>query len=149
MSTYYRWISKGPDLMAAQRKLLQVSASPRHACWIFDMSEYKPSAGVHGDRVLVAFTFTSAGEDILADESKWINFPGTAFKGEAQHPDGIIVKTNEPGAYGVGCSLLAELNECIKEARLANRKELSKALGGAVPQSEVANRMRNQKWSAK
>ena len=146
MPTYYRWIARGPDLQAAQRGSLQVSASPRHACWIFDMSNYKPSSGVHSERVLVAIIFHSSGEAILADQSKWIKFPGAMFKGEAQHPDRIIVKTNEPGAYGLGHLLLQELNKCIKEIRLANRQELAKAFGRAVPQSQVDARTRNQKW---
>jgi hypothetical protein len=110
------------------------------------MSNYMPSGGVHGDRVLVAIIFNPTGAAILADQSKWIRFPGSAFKGEAQHPEGIIVKSNEPGAYGLGHSLLQELNRCISELRLANRHELAKALGKAVPQSQVDARMRNQRW---
>jgi hypothetical protein len=33
---------------------------------------------------------------MIRDQSRWIRFPGSAFRGEAQHPDGVIVKTNEP-----------------------------------------------------
>jgi hypothetical protein len=146
MPSYYRWIARGPDLQAAQQRTLQVSASPRHACWIFDMSSYMPSGGVHTDRVLVAIIFNPGGDTILADSSKWIRFPGAKFKGEAQHPDGIIVKSNEPGAYGIGHVLLQELNKCIREIRLANRQELSRALGRAVPQSQVEIRARSQRW---
>jgi hypothetical protein len=126
--------------------VLQISISPRHAYWIFDMSKYMPSAGVHGDRVLIAITFDASGETMLADDSKWIRFPGAEFKGEAQHADHIIVKSNEPGAYGVGASMLVELNKRIREIRLANRQELSKALGRAVPQSQVEIRMKSQHW---
>jgi hypothetical protein len=146
MSTYYRWIARGSDLQAAQQGTLQVSASPRHAYWIFDMSNYMPSGGVHGERVLVAIIFNPRGEAILMDQSNRILFPGRAFKGEAQHPDGIIVKSNEPGAFGVGQSVLMELNKCINEVRLANRQELATALGKAVPQSQVDARMRLQRW---
>jgi hypothetical protein len=146
MSTYYRWFARGPDLDAVKSKSLQVSASQRTACWIFDMSDYVPSAGVHGDRVLVAIVLNQRGDSILADRSKWIRFPGVAFKGEAQHPDKVIVKSNEPGAYGVGQSMLKELAKCIREVRLANREEMAKALGKAIPQSQIDIRMQQQKW---
>jgi hypothetical protein len=147
MPTYYRWIARGLDLGAAQKRTLQVSASPRHAYWVFNMGGgYMPSGGVHGERTLVAITFTAGGEAILMDQSRWVRFPGSAFKGEAQHPDQIIVKSNEPGAFGIGASLLGQLNRLIKDVRLANREELAKALGRAVPQSQVDARMKGQKW---
>ena len=145
MSTYFRWIAPGQDLTQAKAKVLQVSASPRTAYWIFDMAgQWKPSAGISGDRVLVAIAFTDPGQQIIADQSKWIRFPGSAFIGEAQHPDGIIVKSNEPGAYGVGAAVLKELNRCIKETRLADLKEMAKALG--KPTAHAQQRMRMQKW---
>lgn len=146
MSTYFRWIAPGPDLLQARIKVLQLSASPRTAYWIFDMSEqWKPSAGVSGDRVLVAITFADRGQQIIADQSKWIRFPGSAFLGEAQHPNGIIVKTNEPGAYGIGQTVLRELNGWIRETRLANLKEVAKALD--KPTAHAQQRMRLQKWA--
>ncbi len=82
----------------------------------------------------------------LADQSKWIRFPGSRYKGDAQHPDGIIVKDNEPGALGVGQLILKELNICIEQVRLADRDEMSKALGKAIPRSQVEVRMKDQKW---
>jgi hypothetical protein len=146
MPTYYRWIARGLDLQAAQRGSLQISASPCTAYWIFDLSNYIPSGTVQGERVLVAIVFNSSGEAIIADQSRWVRFPGTAFRGEAQHPDRIIVKSNEPGAFGVGQLLLQELNRSVREVRLANREELAGALGRRVPQSQVDARMRNQRW---
>jgi len=145
MSTYFRWIAPGPDLIRAKAKSLQVSASPRTACWIFDMSGlWKPSSSISSDRVLVAFTFTDLGQQLIVDQSKWIRFPGEAFLGEAQHPNGVIVKSNEPGAYGVGASVLKDLNICIKETRLADLREVAKALG--KPTAHAQQRMRMQKW---
>ncbi len=144
MAIYYRWIARGADLQAAQRGSLQLSASPRIAYFVFDISGHLPK--LDGERVLVAITFTPNGETILADRSKWILFPSPAVKGEAQHPDQIIIKTNEPGTYGIGRALLNDLNKFIKEVRLANREELAKALGKAVPKSQVDLRMRDQKW---
>jgi hypothetical protein len=145
MSTYFRWIAPGPDLMMAKVKVLQVSASPRTACWIFDMAGlWKPSVGISSDRVLVAFTFTDLGQQIITNQSRWVHFPGQGFIGEAKHPDGIIVKSNEPGAYGIGAAILKELNVCIKEARLADLKEMAKALG--KPTAHAQLRMRLQKW---
>jgi len=102
MSTYFRWVAPGPDLILAKAKVLQASASPRSACWIFDMAGlWKPSVGISSDRVLVAFTFNDLGQQIITNPSKWIRFPGEEFVGEAKHPDGIIVKSNEPGATAV------------------------------------------------
>ena len=145
MSTYFRWIAPGPDLAQARLKVLQVSASPRTAYWIFDLSDqYKPSVGVFTDRVLVGITFTGPGEQMITNQSKWIRFPGAAFQGEAQHPDGVIVKTNEPGAYGIGRNVLRDLNGCIQDTRLANLREMAKALG--KPTAHVQPRMRLQKW---
>ena len=145
MSTYFRWIAPGPDLAQAKIKMLQVSASPRIAYWVFDMAgQWKPSVGVSSDRVLVGITLTDRGQQIMMDQTKWIRFPGSAFIGEAQHPNGIIVKTNEPGAYGIGATVLKELNGCIKETRLADLKEMAKALG--KPTAHAQQRMRLQKW---
>lgn len=145
MTTYYRWIQKGPDLQKARAKTMQAFASSRAAYWIFDMADrWKPSAGVSADRVLVTIIFNERGEAIIKDQSKWIKFPGSAFLGEAQHPDKIIVKSNEPGAYGVGQSLLKELNNCVKETRPADLREIAKALGKGTAQ--VQGRMKLQKW---
>lgn len=149
MSIYYRWIATGPDLQAARLRSLQVAAAPRTACWIFQLGDrvlgaYMPNQ--YRDRVLVAFVFDPAGEAILNDQSRWVRFPGPAFRGEAQHPDGIIVKSNEPGAYGVGQLVLQELNRHVRETRLASRQEMSKVLGRAVPRSQVDFRMKNQRW---
>jgi len=145
MSPYFRWIAPGADLAQAKIKILQVSASPRIAYWVFDMAgQWKPSVGVSSDRVLVGITLTDRGQQIMMDQTKWIRFPGSAFIGEAQHPNGIIVKTNEPGAYGIGAAVLKELNGCIKETRLADLKEMAKALG--KPTAHAQPRMRLQKW---
>jgi hypothetical protein len=146
MSTYFRWIARGPDLVQARAKVLQVSAAPRTAYWIFDMSgAWKPSTGISGDRVLVAMTFTNPGGLIVGDQTRWVRFPTPAFRGEAQHPSGIIVKSNEPGAYGIGCDVLKELNNgCVRETRLADLREMAKALG--KPTSHAQLRMRLQRW---
>jgi hypothetical protein len=56
------------------------------------------------------------------------------------------MKSNEPGAYGVGQLVLQELNRHVVEARLASRQEMSKVLGRAVPQSQVDLRVKNQRW---
>jgi len=56
----------------------------------------------------------------------------------------VIVKTNEPGAYGIGRNVLRDLNGCIQDTRLANLREMAKALG--KPTAHVQPRMRLQKW---
>ena len=146
MSTFFRWIARGPDLRPARVKILQVSAAPQSAYWIFDLSgEWKPSTGISDDRVLVAITFTDTGARIIADKSRWIRFPTSAFLGEAKHPAGIVVKSNEPGAYGIGADVLKALNNgCVQETRLADLREIAKALG--KPTAHAQARMRLQRW---
>ncbi|WP_159351357.1 hypothetical protein [Roseomonas harenae] len=145
MATYFRWFAKGPDLKAIKGKRLQVFASPMTACWIFDMTDqWKPSSGISRDRVLVGITFSEQGNALIKDQSRWIRFPGSAFLGEAQHPMAVIVKSNEPGAYGIGHALLGELNSCIRDTRLADVREIAKALGKGT--SQVQDRMRFQRW---
>jgi hypothetical protein len=146
MTTYFRWIARGPDLVQARVEILQVSAAPRTAYWIFDMSgAWKPSTGISDDRVLVAITFTNAGARIIGDQARWVRFPTPAFRGEARHPSGIIVKSNEPGAYGIGAEVLKELNNGhVKETRLADLREMAKALG--KPTAHAQQRMRLQRW---
>ena len=66
MATYFRWFARGPDLQAIKEKRLQVLASPRIACWIFDIADrWKPSPGVSGSRVLVAIVFDEIGEALI------------------------------------------------------------------------------------
>src|SRR3954469_6802478 len=134
MATYLRWIAIGPDLQAAKSRKLRNSRGANTALWIFTLGKWSPSAAVAKDRVLVAIKFTSKGEALLRDEVKWIRFPGASFKGEAKHPDGIIVKSNEPGAYGIGRELLKELNSCIAGTRVATEQELARALGKTTSQ---------------
>jgi len=147
MTTYFRWFARGPDLQAIKHKRLQVFASPRTACWVFDMADrWKPSSGVSRDRVLVAIVFNEKGVALIRDQSKWIRFPGSAFLGDAQHPNAVIVKSNEPGAYGIGHALLGELNACIRDTRLADVREVAKSLGKSTTQ--VQDRMRLQRWTS-
>jgi hypothetical protein len=56
----------------------------------------------------------------------------------------VIVKSNEPGAYGIGHALLSLLSACIRDTRLADAREVAKALGKGTPQ--VQDRMRLQRW---
>jgi hypothetical protein len=56
----------------------------------------------------------------------------------------VIVKSNEPGAYGIGHALLGDLNGRIRETRLADLREVAKALGKGTAQAQ--DRMRLQRW---
>jgi hypothetical protein len=144
---YYKWMAKGPDLITAKARRLQQSQSPRAAYWIFEMSGlYRPSDRISADRILIAITFNHKGQAIIKDQSRWIRFPQPEFQGEAQHPNEIIVKSNEPGAYGIGRSLLEALNTtaCVNEVRLAGLEEVARAFGKKTWQ--VQDRMRLQRW---
>lgn len=41
-------------------------------------------------------------EVLVSEATQLINFESDKFKGEASHPDQVIVKENERGAYGIG-----------------------------------------------
>jgi hypothetical protein len=49
------------------------------------------------------------------NETSLINFEAEEFKGEAAHPDEVIVKENERGAYGIGRNLIDSLKPTWEE----------------------------------
>jgi hypothetical protein len=48
-------------------------------------------------------------EVIINKQTPLINFESEDFEGEAKHPNMVIVKTNEAGAYGIGRGLIDKL----------------------------------------
>jgi hypothetical protein len=128
---FFRWIKKGSaDLAAAKNKRLLYTnhGDPSDKCfWVFEKgARYEAGSRLRRDRVLVAFDFGDMGEEVIKNRENWIDFEDANFEGEAEHPRQIIVKSNEPGAYGVGADILGHLY--VKEARLATQKEVAKSL---------------------
>jgi hypothetical protein len=132
MTLFFRWIKKtSPDLAAAKNKKLVYSNNGKpsnKACWISEAgAAYQPGATIRKERILVAFDFGSAGDTVIKNKENHLDFESEDFKGEAQHPYKIIVKSNEPGAYGVGGAILGHIG--VVSTRLASVKEIAKALG--------------------
>ena len=136
MTIYYRWTSvTSSDARAAlaegRLQYVAIHGKSRKAVWVFNMSAgYKPGGKFSKDRVLLAIEMKDEGASVIESKSNHIDFEDTKFKGEAKHPDLIIVKSNEPGARGIGIVILARnVNPHIKKIRQADRKEYAKALG--------------------
>jgi hypothetical protein len=97
------------------------------AFWVFNESAaYKPDANITHQRVLIAFDFSN-GVQIIEDRARQINFESDTFEGESKHPDKVIVKHNEPGAFGIGKNVRALLK--VTKIRLATNPEVAKSLG--------------------
>jgi len=58
-----------------------------------------------------------------------IDFESDTFQDEAAHPNAIIVKNNEPGAYGLGKTRQKITNLHVTAINYATKKEVAKALG--------------------
>jgi len=48
-------------------------------------------------------------EVLVNDATPLINFESDKFEGEAEHPSQVIIKENEPGAYGIGRKMIDKL----------------------------------------
>jgi hypothetical protein len=77
--------------------------------------------GDSADKVMVRYTFTSAGAQSLMQDylicgsGDYAEDNEEQWKGETAHPNYTIWKTNEIGAFGVGANRLRQLaSKCIK-----------------------------------
>ena len=124
----YRWVKKGSDVQEALLRNLQVPHLSRAAYWVFDINKYKPSPDISGERDLLVICFNKEGEDIIKNKFKQLNFLEVSPLKESQHQDKIIIKPNEPGAYGIGQNVLKDLKSHIQSVRLASSEDVVKAL---------------------
>lgn len=124
MPPFVRWVPKQFAAQAIQGGLVSHNGS---AMWIFDLAqEYRPGSGVTHGAVLVAYDLDKVAVTNVTTRGH-IDFEDEAFGGEAAHPDEIIVKHNERGAYGLGRRRQAITN-MHTTARYATKKEVAKAL---------------------
>lgn len=126
MYTFYRWVPKAFADTAVTSGLISHNTS---AMWIVDIKggNYRP--GMSSGAVLIAYDV----DDTAADNIRTVgllNFEEDTFLGEAQHPDKVIVKNNEIGAYGLGKTRQQICNMHCK-TRLAKEAEVRKALGAS------------------
>lgn len=127
MGPMYRWVGINHRLTAVSDGFRSHGSS---ALWVFSMPEsYRPGAGIVANSFLLAFDIHPIGLAIITDSKNHVNYEDTTqFKGEAAHPNAIIVKPgNEPGAYGIGTELQKQISPYVK-TRFATRKEVAKAL---------------------
>ena len=139
--SYFRWVKAGSvDIELALGPMQQIRShyldkndkpvESRSAVWMFRMDlGYRPGSGIVADRKLIKIVFDESGEAVMESADNHLNFEDPAFAGEAKHPLKIIVKANEPGARGVGATILGFLNarvSKITEASPADLKRLSK-----------------------
>lgn len=131
MAKFFRWVPKVHAANAIQRGLLSHNGS---AMWLFDLTQaYRPGNAISNNAILIAYEL-----DVLATANlttrQHIDFESDEFLGENQHPNHIIVKNNEIGAYGVGRMRQAVTNLHTR-TRYATKPEVAKALG--INQMEV------------
>jgi|GEM_PF-4882100 len=92
-------------------------SSNRNAVWFSDTGkEYK--ADFASDRPYIFATTLNE-----RDHSNFINAENVpTFRGEAQHPDMIIVKENERGAYGIGRNIINGMPMTVTTNRVKKKK---------------------------
>jgi hypothetical protein len=137
--SYFRWIKTSSSDLTTALKSDQLrstyikdskSVESRSALWVFRMDlNYRPGTGISSDRTLVKITFKPEGEAIMEDPENHLDFEDEEFDGEAGHPLKIIIKSNEPGARGIGAKILEFLNARIQSIVEASASEIKKAGG--------------------
>jgi len=80
--------------------------SDNKAVWLADPSKgYDFSASAERPYLVTL----ASGWTVSNPATIWMNFENPDFEGEAKHPNKIIVKENEKGAYGIGKTIAATL----------------------------------------
>lgn len=140
MSKLYSWVDKSsPDLNNYKNGKFTYSyrgVVSEKAFWVFDLrSDYRPGKKIMNERTLLVFDFGPQTEAVIKNESNFIDFESSEFKGETRHKAQVIVKRNEKGAYGIGAMIRGFLTPKIS---LASKKEMATALG--LNEREIANK---------
>lgn len=122
---FFRWVPKQHAVASVGAGLLPHNKS---AMWIFDLSKtYRPGNAISRGGVLIVFSMDDTATRNVREHAQ-IDFEDAAFGGEAAHPNLNIVKSNEPGAYGLGRQRQAVTN-LHTTTSYATKKEVAKALG--------------------
>jgi hypothetical protein len=125
MGLFYRWAPSEHAEKAIENGLVSHNGS---AMWIFSLaSVYRPGAAISKDACLIAYDLDAIATNNV-QSVEHIDFEAENFTGENGHPRQIIVKNNEPGAYGIGRGRQAATNHHAK-TRYATKKEVARALG--------------------
>ena len=124
---FARWVPQEHAAAAIEAGFVSHNHS---AMWIFDLSQtYRPGNGITKNSCLIAYELdATATHNVKKKTLLHKNFEDDDFGGESKWPNHIIVKRNEPGAYGVGKHRQKTTNYHVK-TRYATRQEVAKALG--------------------
>ena len=124
MGRFFRWVPKQHAASAINSGLISHNTS---ALWIFEMGGgYRPSM-THNAYLIAYDLDDTATENVRTVQH--IDFESDTFQGEAAHPNAIIVKNNESGAYGLGKTRQKITNLHVTAIKYATKKEAAKALG--------------------
>ena len=126
MTFFYRWVPKTAASDAIKRGLRSHNDS---ALWIFRLGTnfHQPRRGVSKDRVLIAYELDAKTAASL--DSGIIDFESPDFKGESAHPRLNIVKSNEPGVYGLGEMRQVMATKGLVSTKYASLDKVAAALG--------------------
>jgi len=96
--------------------------------WIFELTQtYRPGNRIVKDSCLIVYDLDPVATQNVKTIMH-IDFEDESFNGEGRHPTNVIVKENEPGAYGLG-KMRQQITNKHTTTRYATRKEVAKALG--------------------
>lgn len=125
MGRFFRWVPREHASTAVESGLISHNGS---AMWIFSMGEgYRPSGGISHGSCLLAYELDEVAT-LNVTTREHLDFEHESFKGEGKHPRKVIVKSNEPGAYGLGV-MRQRYTNFHTTAGYATKKEVAKALG--------------------
>lgn len=133
MVSLFRWVPKQYAETAKEANLMSHHGS---AMWVFDLAKsYRPGTAISQGGILLAYDL-DATATLNIEGRDHIDFEDEAFGGEAAHPTQVIIKSNEPGAYGIGRQRQGATRFHTK-VRYATKREVAKAL--KLKEIEVAD----------
>ncbi|WP_115527795.1 MULTISPECIES: hypothetical protein [Xanthomonas] len=128
MARFFRWVPKKHASDALSFGLVSHNGS---AMWVFGMGpgqSYRPGQAIYRDAYLVAYELDEVAT-INITTSHHINFESSNFAGEAAHSSEVIIKSNEPGAFGIGKMRQRNTNtKTHVRTSYATKREVARAL---------------------
>src|SRR4051794_38736009 len=142
MTLFARWVPKEYAEAAIEAGLVSHNNS---AMWVFELSQtYRPGSRIIKGSCLIVYEL----DDTATHNVKTVlhmDFESRNFKGEGKHPNHIIVKNNEPGAYGLG-KLRQNYTNYHTTTRYATRREVARALGLKVREVDAYKPPNTTAW---
>ncbi|MBV6868202.1 hypothetical protein ACDJ03_00735 [Xanthomonas axonopodis pv. nakataecorchori] len=128
MARFFRWV---PRKYASNAIDFGLTSHNGSAMWIFGMGQgqtYRPGQAIYKGAYLIAYTLDEVATNNITT-SYLINFESAEFEGEAAHPSHVIIKSNEPGALGIGKMRQRNTNtKTHVKTSYATKSEVAKAL---------------------